>query len=59
MNQREATELVVTNEPFKELVVEKVDADSGDRLAGAEFDLFDADGTRIARLKTDDAEKRT
>lgn len=54
-NQREATELVVTNERFKELIVEKVDAANGDRLAGAEFDLLDADGNRVARLKTDES----
>lgn len=53
-NQREATELVVTNERFKELIVEKVDAANGKRLAGAEFDLLDADGKQIARLETDE-----
>ncbi|EPE62395.1 LPXTG-motif cell wall anchor domain protein [Exiguobacterium sp. S17] len=53
VNQREATKLVVSNERLKTLVVEKIDVESGDRLAGAEFDLLDADGTRVARLKTD------
>lgn len=53
VNQREATKLVVSNERLKTLVVEKIDAESGDRLAGAEFDLLDADGKRIKRLKTD------
>jgi len=54
-NQQDASELIVTNERFKELIVEKVDAANGDRLAGAEFDLLDADGNRVARLKTDES----
>ena len=53
VNQREATKLVVSNERLKTLVVEKVDAESGERLAGAEFDLLAADGSRVARIKTD------
>lgn len=53
VNQREATKLVVSNERLKTLVVEKVDADSGERLAGAEFDLLAADSSRVARIKTD------
>lgn len=53
VNQREATKLVVSNERLKTLVVKKIDAESGNRLAGAEFELLDADGKRIKRLKTD------
>lgn len=54
-NQSKIEELVVLNERLKTLIVQKVDEDSGEALKDAEFVLTDADGKRIARLKTDES----